>query len=63
MVEPEGTHTAGFMGSDVQKWAETTTPLGRIGQPEDISPIAVFLASDDSGWLTGETIVAGGGSR
>ena len=63
MVETEGTHTAGFIGSDFQKWAETTTPLGRIGQPEDISPIAVFLASDDSGWLTGETILAGGGSR
>lgn len=63
MVETEGTHSAGFIGSDFQKWAETTTPLGRIGQPEDISPIAVFLASDDSGWLTGETILAGGGSR
>jgi len=63
MVETEGTHTAGFMGSDFQKWAESTTPLGRIGQPEDIAPIAVFLASDDSGWLTGETILAGGGSR
>jgi len=63
MVETEGTHSAGFIGSDFQKWAETTTPLGRIGQPEDISPIAVFLASDDSGWLTGETILAGGGTR
>jgi 3-oxoacyl-[acyl-carrier protein] reductase len=63
MVETEGAHAAGFIGSDFQKWAETTTPLGRIGQPEDISPIAVFLASDDSGWLTGETILAGGGSR
>lgn len=63
MVETEGTHTAGFIGSDFQKWAETTTPLGRIGQPDDIAPIAVFLASDDSGWLTGETILAGGGSR
>jgi 3-oxoacyl-[acyl-carrier protein] reductase len=63
MVETEGTHTAGFIGSDFQTWAETTTPLGRIGQPQDIAPIAVFLASDDSGWLTGETILAGGGSR
>lgn len=63
MVETEGTHTAGFIGSDFQKWAETTTPLGRIGQPDDIAPIAVFLASDDSKWLTGETILAGGGSR
>ncbi|HTD40690.1 MAG TPA: glucose 1-dehydrogenase [Mucilaginibacter sp.] len=63
MVETEGTHTAGFIGSDFQKYAESTAPLGRIGQPEDISPIAVFLASDDSGWLTGETILAGGGTR
>jgi len=63
MVETEGTHSAGFIGSDFQTWAESTTPLGRIGQPEDIAPIAVFLASDDSGWLTGETILAGGGSR
>jgi 3-oxoacyl-[acyl-carrier protein] reductase len=63
MVETEGTHSAGFIGSDFQKWAESTTPLGRIGQPEDIAPVAVFLASDDSGWLTGETILAGGGSR
>ena len=63
MVETEGAHAAGFIGSDFQKWAESTAPLGRIGQPEDIAPIAVFLASDDSGWLTGETILAGGGSR
>jgi len=63
MIETEGTHTAGFIGSDFQKWAETTTPLGRIGQPDDIAPIAVFLASDDSKWLTGETILAGGGNR
>lgn len=63
MVETEGTHTAGIIGSDFQKSAESTTPLGRIGQPEDIAPIAVFLASDDSAWLTGETILAGGGTR
>src|SRR5580698_7381841 len=63
MVETEGVHTAGFIGSDFQKWAESQTPLGRIGQPEDIAPIAVFLASDDSGWLTGELVLAGGGSR
>jgi 3-oxoacyl-[acyl-carrier protein] reductase len=63
MIETEGTHTAGFIGSDFQKWAESTTPLGRIGQPHDIAPIAVFLASDDSKWLTGETILAGGGTR
>jgi 3-oxoacyl-[acyl-carrier protein] reductase len=63
MVETEGTHSAGIMGSDFQTYAENSTPLGRIGQPEDISPIAVFLASDDSRWLTGETVLAGGGTR
>lgn len=63
MVETEGTHTAGFIGSDFHKQAEAQTPLGRIGQPDDISPIAVFLASDDSRWLTGEIIIASGGVR
>jgi 3-oxoacyl-[acyl-carrier protein] reductase len=63
MVETEGTHTAGFIGSDFQAETERTAPLGRIGQPEDIAPIAVFLASDASGWLTGETLLAGGGVR
>jgi len=63
MVETEGTHTAGFIGSDFQAHTEATAPLGRIGQPEDIAPIAVFLASDASGWLTGETLLAGGGVR
>jgi 3-oxoacyl-[acyl-carrier protein] reductase len=63
MVETEGVHTAGFIGSDFQKWAEAQTPLGRIGQPSDIAPVAVFLASEDSGWLTGETLLASGGMR
>ena len=67
MVETEGAHTAGVLSkdseTDFQKWAVSTTPLGRIGQPKDIAYIAVFLASDDSGWLTGETLLAGGGSR
>jgi 3-oxoacyl-[acyl-carrier protein] reductase len=63
MVETEGVHAAGVIGSDFQKWAESQTPLGRIGQPNDIAPVAVFLASDDSSWLTGELILAGGGSR
>lgn len=63
MVETEGTHSAGFIGSDFQTQIESTTPLGRIGQPNDIAPVAVFLASDDSGWLTGETIIASGGVR
>jgi 3-oxoacyl-[acyl-carrier protein] reductase len=63
MVETEGTHTAGFIGGDFEKWAVANTPLGRIGQPGDIASIAVFLASDDSKWLTGEQILATGGMR
>ena len=63
MVETEGVHTAGVIGSDFQKQLEAQTPLGRIGQPEDIAPLAVFLASADSGWLTGETLLASGGMR
>lgn len=63
MVETEGVHAQGFIGSDFQKTFEAQTPLGRIAQPTDITPIAVFLASSDSGWLTGETVVASGGLR
>ncbi len=63
MIETEGTHSAGFIGSDFQNWAVSQTPLGRIGQPDDIASIAVFLASDDSYWLTGEQMLAGGGTR
>lgn len=63
MVETEGVHTGGIIGSDFQKQIEAQTPLGRIAQPEDIAPIAVFLASADSGWLTGETLLASGGLR
>ncbi len=63
MVETEGVHSNGFIGSDFQKQLEAQTPLGRIAQPEDIAPIAVFLASADSGWLTGETLLASGGLR
>ena len=63
MVETEGVHAAGFIGSDFQKQLEAQTPLGRMGQPDDIAPIAVFLASADSGWLTGETLLASGGLR
>jgi 3-oxoacyl-[acyl-carrier protein] reductase len=62
-VETEGVHAAGFMGSDFLKGAIAQTPLGRIGQPEDFGPIAVFLASEESGWLTGETLLASGGLR
>ena len=63
MVETEGTHAAGFIGSDFHNHATAQTPLGRIGQPNDIASIAVFLASDDSYWLTGEHLYAGGGMR
>ena len=63
MVETEGTRSAGIIGSDFQKTFESQTPLGRIAQPADIAPIAVFLASGDSGWLTGETLLASGGLR
>jgi 3-oxoacyl-[acyl-carrier protein] reductase len=63
MVETEGVHAAGFIGSDFEKNAVAQTPLGRIGQPKDIATIAVFLASDDSNWLTGELVKAGGGLR
>jgi 3-oxoacyl-[acyl-carrier protein] reductase len=63
MVETEGTHSAGFIGSDFETGAVAQTPLGRIGQPNDIASIAVFLASDDSHWLTGEQLLAGGGVR
>jgi 3-oxoacyl-[acyl-carrier protein] reductase len=63
MVETEGTHSAGFIGSDFQTGTVSQTPLGRIGQPGDIASVAVFLASDDSAWLTGEQLLAGGGLR
>jgi 3-oxoacyl-[acyl-carrier protein] reductase len=62
-VETEGVHQAGIIGSDFEKQMIAGTPLGRLGQPEDIAPIAVFLASEDAGWLTGETLVASGGFR
>jgi 3-oxoacyl-[acyl-carrier protein] reductase len=63
MIETEGAHSAGFIGSDFQAATVAQTPLGRIGQPDDIASIAVFLASDDSRWLTGEQLLAGGGLR
>jgi 3-oxoacyl-[acyl-carrier protein] reductase len=63
MVETEGVHAAGFIGSDFEKNTIAQTPLGRLGQPEDIATIAAFLASDDSKWLTGELVKAGGGLR
>jgi 3-oxoacyl-[acyl-carrier protein] reductase len=63
MVETEGTHTAGFIGSEFEKALLPQVPLGRTGQVGDIAPIAVFLASDESGWLTGEQLLASGGLR
>lgn len=63
MVITEGVKTAGFEGTDFQKDLVTRTPLGRIGQPQDIAPAAVFFASSDSSWITGETLVIAGGLR
>jgi 3-oxoacyl-[acyl-carrier protein] reductase len=62
-VETEGTHAAGIIGSDFEKAMIARTALGRIGQPDDIARVAVFLASDDSAWLTGERLAASGGYR
>jgi 3-oxoacyl-[acyl-carrier protein] reductase len=60
-VETEGVHEIGIIGSDAEKRMVAETPLGRLGQPDDIARVAVFLASDSSGWLTGEIITASGG--
>ena len=63
LVITEGVQGAGFEGSDFQKDFEAKAPLGRVGRPEDIAPAAVFLASNDSAWLTGETLVISGGTQ
>ncbi|MGA2276424.1 MAG: glucose 1-dehydrogenase [Terracidiphilus sp.] len=63
MIETEGVHAAGFIGSDYQKQIEAETPLGRIGQPQDVATAVAFLASTDSGWLSGQTIHVAGGNR
>lgn len=63
MVETEGTYTAGIAQSEGRKQTEAQTPLGRIGQPQDIATAAVFLASSDSAWITGETLYITGGLR
>lgn len=63
LIETDGTHAAGVVGSAFQAWNEARTPLGRIGQVQDIAPIVSFLASDDAGWVTGEMILASGGMR
>jgi 3-oxoacyl-[acyl-carrier protein] reductase len=62
-VVTEGTQSSGIIGSDFEKQMVAQTPLGRMGKPEDIAPIAVFLASADSGWMTGEILLASGGMR
>lgn len=61
MIETEGTHTGGFLDGDFRKWIETQSPLGRIGQTDDIAPTAVYLASSDSKYLTGEILRVTGG--
>jgi 3-oxoacyl-[acyl-carrier protein] reductase len=63
VIETEGLHASGIAGSDFQRQAEAQTPLGRIGQPGDIAPAVVFLASADSAWTTGETLTISGGLR
>jgi 3-oxoacyl-[acyl-carrier protein] reductase len=63
MVETEGVHAAGFIGSDFEKKTAAETPLGRIGQPKDIADAVAFLASSDSAWINGQAIQAAGGYR
>jgi len=63
MVETEGTNSAGLTSGDMRKSIEGQTPLGRIGRPQDIAGAAVFLASQDSAWITGETLLTSGGLR
>jgi len=63
LVETEGTHAGGLMNTEWETATVAQTPLGRLGQPEDVAKVAVFLASDDSAWLTGEQLLTGGGLR
>ena len=63
VIETEGTRTQGIIGSDFEKNIVAQTPLGRVGQPDDVAKVAVFLASEDSGWITGETLLTSGGVR
>ena len=63
MIVTEGVQAAGFIGSDFEKESVKRTPLGRIGQPQDIALIAAFLASEESSWVNGQTIQAAGGLR
>jgi len=61
LVETEGTHAMGVIGNEFEKQLVAQTPLGRTGRPSDIAPVAVFLASDDSRWITGDTLPVSGG--
>jgi 3-oxoacyl-[acyl-carrier protein] reductase len=63
VIETEGLHAAGISGGDFQRQAEAQTPLGRIGRPQDVAPAVVFLASSESGWITGENLYVSGGLR
>ena len=63
MIETEGFATAGIKGSEMEAQTIASTPLGRLGQPDDIARVVTFLASEDAGWLTGERITAAGGIR
>jgi len=63
MVETEGLHAGGLAEGDFRKMMESQTPLGRIAQPEDIARAAVFFASDDAGWVTGQSLIVSGGQR
>ena len=63
VVETEGLHAAGMAEGDFRKQLEAQIPLGRIGQTEDVAPAAVFLASEEAAWITGETLRVAGGLR
>jgi 3-oxoacyl-[acyl-carrier protein] reductase len=63
MIATEGSRAGGFVGTDFQKMVEAQAPLGRMGQPDDIAPTAVYLASSDSKYMTGETLLVSGGLR
>jgi len=63
LIDTEGTHAMGVIGNDFEKQTVAQTPLGRTGQPDDIAPVAVFLASEESRWVTGDTLVVSGGLR
>jgi 3-oxoacyl-[acyl-carrier protein] reductase len=63
LVDTEGARAAGATEGEFKQMAVARTPLGRIGVPDDVAKVAVFLASDDSAWMTGEVVPVGGGAR